>query len=109
MEARMADRGGPPGTDLARVFKALSDPTRLAIYQLIRAGGGGTYTDEQVENSISQIASRFDVSLSTVSHHIKELRNADLIRCEKRGQTVYCSPNAEILEEVEQFVRGVKV
>ena len=105
----MAGRGEPSGPDLARVFKALSDPTRLAIYELIRAGGGGTYSEEQVENSISQIAANFDVSLSTVSHHIKELRHADLIRCEKRGQTVYCSPNAEILEEVERFVRGVKV
>ena len=95
-------------THLARVFKALSDPTRLAIYELIRAGGGGTYSEEQVQNSISEIAAHFDVSLSTVSHHIKELRNADLIRCEKHGQTVYCSPNTEILEEVERFARAVK-
>ncbi len=97
------------GADLAAVFKALSDPTRLAIYQLIRAGGGSTYSENQIENSISKIAANFRVSLSTVSHHIKELRNADLIRCEKRGQTVYCSPNSEILEEVERFVKGVKV
>lgn len=95
--------------DLAKVFKALSDPTRLAIYEIIRAGGGGTYSDEEVENSISEIAAHFDVSLSTVSHHIKELRNADLIRCEKRGQTVYCSPNPEVLEEVERFAHAVRV
>jgi ArsR family transcriptional regulator len=84
--------GAASGPDLAKVFKALSDPTRLAIYELIRAGGGGTYSEEQVQNSISRIAANFHVSLSTVSHHIKELRNADLIRCEKRGQTVYCTP-----------------
>ena len=93
---------------MARVFKALSDPTRLAIYEIIRSGGGGTYSEAEVENSISEIAAHFDVSLSTVSHHIKELRNADLIRCDKRGQTVYCSPNTEILEEVERFVRGAR-
>jgi ArsR family transcriptional regulator len=91
--------------DLAKVFKALSDPTRLGIYEVIRAGGSGTYNEEQVRNSVSEIAAQFDVSLSTVSHHIKELRNAELIRCEKRGQTVYCSANAEVLEEVERFVR----
>ena len=95
-------------TDLARVFKALSDPTRLAIFQTIRAGGGGTYSEEQVQNSISEIAARFDVSLSTVSHHIKELRTAGLIRCEKRGQTVYCSPNPDLLEEVERFAQAVR-
>jgi ArsR family transcriptional regulator len=105
----VAEGAGPSRAYLAKVFKALSDPTRLAIYELIRAGGGGAYSEEQVENSISKIAANFHVSLSTVSHHIKELRNADLIRCEKRGQTVYCSPNEEILAEVERFVRGVKV
>jgi ArsR family transcriptional regulator len=100
--------GTSSGTDLAKVFKALSDPTRLAIYELIRAGGGGTYSEEQVENSISEIAASFHVSLSTVSHHIKELRNADLIRCEKRGQSVYCTPNTATLEEIGRFLQEVK-
>jgi ArsR family transcriptional regulator len=99
---------GQSGVDLAKVFRALSDPTRLAIYQAIRSGGGGVYSPEQLENSISGIAARFAVSLSTVSHHIKELRNAGLVRCEKRGQTVYCSPNLEILEVVARFVGGGK-
>jgi len=94
--------------DMARVFKALGDPTRLAIYELIREGGKGSYRDDEVANSISWIASRFNVSLSTVSHHIKELRNAGLIRCEKRGQTVYCSPDPELIEEVQRFMAGVK-
>jgi DNA-binding transcriptional ArsR family regulator len=100
----VADAARTETVDLARVFKALGDPTRLAIYRLIRAGGGGTYSEEQVEQSISEIASGFQVSLSTVSHHIKELRTVGLIRCEKRGQTVYCFPNPEILKEVERFV-----
>ena len=94
--------------DLARVFRALSDPTRLAIYQAIRSGGGGVYSPEQLESSISGIAARFSVSLSTVSHHIKELRNAGLVRCDKRGQTVYCSPNLEMAEVVARFLRGGK-
>ncbi len=58
--------------DLAKVFRAMSDPTRLAIYQAIRGGGGGVYSPEQLENSIARIAARFSVSLSTVSHHIKD-------------------------------------
>ena len=102
----MARRGRLSEPDLVKVFRALSDPTRLAIYQLIRAGGGSAFSEEQLDQSISQIAARFEVSLSTVSHHIKELRQAGLVRCDKRGQTVYCSPNAEILEEVGRFLRG---
>lgn len=94
--------------DMAKVFKALGDPTRLAIYELIRQSGKGSYSEDELENSISWIASRFEVSLSTVSHHIKELRNAGLIRCEKRGQTVYCSADQEILEDVQRFLAGVR-
>lgn len=94
--------------DMARVFKALGDPTRLAIFELIRESGKGSYGRDDVTNSISWIANRFDVSLSTVSHHIKELRNAGLIRCEKRGQTVYCSYDPELLAEVQRFMTGVK-
>jgi hypothetical protein len=36
-----------------------------------------------------------------------ELRNAGLIRCEKVGQTVYCTPDLEALEEIERFLAQV--
>jgi ArsR family transcriptional regulator len=98
-----------PMTDMARIFKALGDPTRLAIFELIRAGGGGTYSEDELTNTVSWIADRFDVSLSTVSHHLKELRTAGLIRCTKRGQTVHCSFDPNVLREVDDFLRGVKV
>jgi DNA-binding transcriptional ArsR family regulator len=38
--------------------------------------------------TVCSVASNFDISLSTISHHIKELRNADLVRCERQGQTI---------------------
>jgi ArsR family transcriptional regulator len=93
-------------TDLARVFKALGDPTRLAIFELVRDVGesGEGHTPGEIDNTISQIASRFELSLSTVSHHIKELRGAGLIRCERRGQSIFCSPEPGVLEEVKQFL-----
>lgn len=92
--------------DLARVFKALGDPTRLAIFELVRASveSGEGHSAGEIEKSISQIASRFDLSLSTVSHHIKELRGAGLIRCDRRGQSIYCSVEPDILEEVGRFL-----
>jgi DNA-binding transcriptional ArsR family regulator len=94
--------------DLARVFKALGDPTRLAIYEIVRAGTDPQegHSSREIENSISQIAAGFDLSLSTVSHHIKELREAGLIRCERRGQSIYCSTEPDILEEVQAFLAG---
>jgi ArsR family transcriptional regulator len=95
-------------SDLARLFKALSDPTRLAIFELIRAGGNAVYTQDEVRRNVSDIAEHFDLSLSTVSHHLKELRTAGLIRCEKRGKTVHCSHNPEALGLVERFLGGVE-
>jgi ArsR family transcriptional regulator len=90
--------------DLAAVFKALSDPNRLAIFQLVRERGGEGVMAEETTRSISRIAAEFDLTLSTVSHHIKELRNAGLIRCEKVGQTVYCTPDPGALEAIERFL-----
>ncbi len=92
--------------DLARVFKALGDPTRLAIFELVRAGvdPSAGHTPDELENSITRIASRFDLSLSTVSHHIKELRGAGLLRCERRGQSIYCSVDPAVLSEVEAYL-----
>ena len=90
--------------DLAVVFKALADPNRLAIFELVRERGSGVHTLEEAENSISKIAREFDLSLSTVSHHLKELRNAGLIRCEKHRQTVHCTPVPEALEAIAGFL-----
>ena len=90
--------------DLAAIFKALADPNRLAIFQLVRERGGEGHTVEETTRSISKIAAEFDLTLSTVSHHIKELRNAGLIRCEKVGQTVYCTPDPRAIEAIERFL-----
>lgn len=98
-EARMGD--------LATVFKTLGDENRLAIFQLIRERcANRAIPADQIENSVSKLADEFDLALSTVSHHLKELRTAGLIHCEKRGKSVYCSPNDDVLREIEQFTGG---
>ena len=95
--------------DLAAIFKALADPNRLAIFQLVRERGGEGHTVEETTRSISKIAAEFDLTLSTVSHHIKELRTAGLIRCEKVGQTVYCTPDPDTIDEIDRFLRETSV
>ena len=93
--------------ELARAFKALSDPNRLKILQLLRECCCDCRSPVEADNTntVSRIADRFDLTLSTVSHHIKELKNAGLIVCEKRGQTVYCGPNEAVLKKLEEFVK----
>jgi ArsR family transcriptional regulator len=69
-------------------FKALSNETRLGVFEHIRLGRGKASLDQEMRPSVCNVASNFDISLSTISHHIKELRNADLVRCERQGQTI---------------------
>jgi ArsR family transcriptional regulator len=67
---------------LAASFKALADPVRLRLLSLIASFEGG-------EACVCDLAGAFDVSQPTISHHLKVLREAGLIDCERRGTWVY--------------------
>lgn len=97
---------------LAGLFKALGDPTRLHIFELLRGcsgGGRGVEVDEsgQVRPagalSVGEVCCHMGGSMSTISHHLKELRLAGLIRMEKRGRWIYCSVNSETLALIRGF------
>ena len=68
--------------ELAAMFKALSDPVRLRLLSLIASHPGG-------EACVCEISATFDVSQPTISHHLKLLRAAGLLDCERRGTWVY--------------------
>jgi ArsR family transcriptional regulator len=68
--------------DLARGFKALGDPVRLRLLSLIAARAGG-------EVCVCDLTDAFDVTGPTISHHLRVLREAGLIDCERRGTWVY--------------------
>jgi ArsR family transcriptional regulator len=68
--------------DLARMFKALGDPVRLRILSLVASHPGGGCC-------VCDISSAFEVSQPTISHHLKTLREAGLLDCERRGTWVY--------------------
>jgi DNA-binding transcriptional ArsR family regulator len=93
--------------DLARIFRALGDPSRLAIFEAVReCCDDGGHQAADLRSSVTEIAGRFDLSLSTVSHHLKELRTAGLIRCERRGQHIFCEVDPGALAVVERFTRS---
>jgi ArsR family transcriptional regulator, arsenate/arsenite/antimonite-responsive transcriptional repressor len=68
--------------ELSRVFKALADPVRLRLLNLIAAHPGG-------EACVCDLTGPFDVTAPTISHHLKVLREAGLIDGERRGTWVY--------------------
>ena len=67
---------------LAGMFKALSDPVRLRLLSLIASHEGG-------EACVCDLSGPFDVTQPTISHHLRVLREAGLIDCERRGTWVY--------------------
>jgi len=72
----------------AKIFAALSDPTRLKIVELLASGK---------EMSGSEIADKLGISLALFCHHSKTLNEAGLIQQRKEGQTKYNSLNRELL------------
>ena len=85
-----------PGLDEgARLFKALSDETRLAIVRQLA---------EQGEVCACNFAVCGDLAQPTVSHHLKVLRDAGLVNAERRGLWVYFSLNRERLELLRSWL-----
>ena len=71
------------------MFKALSDPTRRRVLQLLRKG----------PLSAGEISEQFNVSKPTMSAHFAVLREADLVHAEKAGKSVIYHLKLSVLEE----------
>lgn len=71
------------------VFKALSDPTRRRVLQLLREG----------PLSAGELSDHFDVSKPTMSAHFAVLQEADLIAAEKHGRTILYRLKLSVLED----------
>ena len=73
---------------MSAAFKALSNETRLAVFENIRLCKAQAMLNKDNQPSVCNVASNINISLSTISHHIKELRNAGLVSCERKGHTI---------------------
>jgi ArsR family transcriptional regulator len=91
----------------AKQFKALANKNRLAIFQHLRALERLAVSGPDAASSnVGDIAAQFDLALSTVSHHLRVLHEAELIVCEQRGQFTYCVVNQEMVERMRQFLEA---
>jgi DNA-binding transcriptional ArsR family regulator len=89
---------------MSQVFRALSDPTRRRVLQLLRKG----------PMSAGELSSQFNVSKPTMSAHFAVLKEADLVHAEKAGKSVIYHLKLTVLEDallgfVQSFDLGAKV
>ena len=79
-------------------MKALSDPIRREILDLLKTG----------RLSAGEIAEKFPVSGAAVSKHLSVLKDADLIRDTREGKFIFYELNTSVLEEVMLWLAGLK-
>ena len=80
------------------VFKALNDPTRREILQLLR----------QRDMTAGEIVEQFNISGPSISHHLDLLKQANLVTSEKEGQYVYYSLNTTVVDEILKWFMQFK-
>lgn len=73
-----------------QTFKALSDPIRREILEILKEGA----------LSAGEIASRFDMTQATISYHLSILKKANLIYERKEKNFIYYDLNASVFEEM---------
>jgi ArsR family transcriptional regulator len=94
----------------SEMFKALSNPNRLRIFmRLITCCQPGTVASISSKSGeegcacVGELGQDLGIVASTISHHIKELRQAGLIRMERRGQKMECWIDPETLAALRGF------
>lgn len=85
-------------TGFAETFKALADPVRRDILQLLKAG----------RMSAGDIGSRFDMTGATISYHLSILKKADLVVENKEKNFIYYELNTSVVEEVMLWLSELK-
>jgi DNA-binding transcriptional ArsR family regulator len=83
---------------LQHTLKALSDPTRREILNLLKNG----------RMSAGQIVERFPVTGASISRHLSVLKEADLVRDTREGQHIFYELNASVLEEIMLWITDLK-
>lgn len=92
-----------PSMDLHRIFKALSCEQRLKLFQLLYDWCDGNHTSEGMEKCFTKACQVMNLSRSTISHHFKQLQDAALITCTRKGQSFVCRINEEAVQAIRNF------
>ena len=82
------------GADTARLFHALSDPTRIRIVELLRHG----------ERCVCDLTEAADAAQSRLSFHLKVLKNAGLVSDRREGRWIYYELRREALDSIKSVL-----
>ncbi|HEY5591731.1 MAG TPA: autorepressor SdpR family transcription factor [Paludibacter sp.] len=80
------------------IFKALNDPARREILKML----------QKEDMTAGDIASKFDMTAPSVSHHLDKLKRAGLVSTIKQGQFVLYSINTTIIDDILQYILTLK-
>lgn len=83
---------------LQQTLKALADPTRREILNLLKSG----------RLSAGEITGYFPVTAAAISRHLSVLKEADLVRDTREGQFIFYELNASVLEEMMLWITDLK-
>lgn len=83
---------------LQQTLKALADPTRREILNLLKSG----------KKSAGEITAHFDISAAAVSRHLSVLKDADLVYDSRDGKFIYYTLNTSVLEETLLWITDLK-
>jgi ArsR family transcriptional regulator, arsenate/arsenite/antimonite-responsive transcriptional repressor len=82
---------------MAAIAKAIGDPIRLQLIDVLRKHAGKV--------CVCELVPLFDVSQPTLSHHLKKLRDAGIVDCERRGLWAYYYVLPEAVKELSTWLR----
>ena len=83
---------------LQTTLKALSDPTRREILEMLKNG----------RMAAGDIVAKFDVTGASISRHLSVLKEADLIRDKREGKFIFYDINTSVLEDIMLFISNLK-
>ena len=83
---------------LQQTLKALADPTRRDILNLLKQG----------RLSAGEITDHFDITAAAISRHLSVLKDADLIEDTRDGKYIFYELNASVLEEIMLWITDLK-
>ena len=83
---------------LQQTLKALADPTRREILNLLKSG----------KKSAGEISDHFDITAAAISRHLSVLKDADLIEDTRDGKYIFYELNTSVLEEIMLWITDLK-